>query len=131
MSLPIKALTAVLSQKFGEVIEKPLTVESVKDVCGEESAESIETIINAVEKLSDGAYKIKFDISLVRGQGYYTGTVFEIVSDKFKGSIAGGGRYDNLIGKFTGENIPAVGFSIGFERIFSLLTEAGYTNSRY
>ena len=113
--------------KFGEVIAKPLTVESVKDVCGEESAESIETIINAVEKLSDGAYKIKFDISLVRGQGYYTGTVFEIVSDKFKGSIAGGGRYDNLIGKFTGENIPAVGFSIGFERIFSLLTEAGYT----
>jgi histidyl-tRNA synthetase len=62
----------------------------------------------------------------VRGQGYYTGTVFEIVSDKFKGSIAGGGRYDNLIGKFTGENIPAVGFSIGFERIFALLTEAGY-----
>ena len=113
--------------KFGEVIAKPLTVESVKDVCGEESAESIETIINAVEKLSDGAYKIKFDISLVRGQGYYTGTVFEIVSDKFKGSIAGGGRYDNLIGKFTGENIPAVGFSIGFERIFSLLTEAEYT----
>ena len=113
--------------KFGEVIAKALTVESVKDVCGEESAESIETIINAVEKLSGGAYKIKFDISLVRGQGYYTGTVFEIVSDKFKGSIAGGGRYDNLIGKFTGENIPAVGFSIGFERIFSLLTEAGYT----
>ena len=111
--------------KFGEVIATPLAVESVKDVCGEESAESIETIINAVEKLSDGAYKIKFDISLVRGQGYYTGTVFEIVSDKFKGSIAGGGRYDNLIGKFTGENIPAVGFSIGFERIFSLLTEAG------
>ena len=56
--------------------EQYSTVESVKDVCGEESAESIETIINAVEKLSDGAYKIKFDISLVRGQGYYTGTVF-------------------------------------------------------
>ena len=102
-------------------VKSSLTVESVKDVCGEESAESIETIINAVEKLSDGAYKIKFDISLVRGQGYYTGTVFEIVSDKFKGSIAGGGRYDNLIGKFTGENIPAVGFSIGFERISHFL----------
>ena len=80
-----------------------------------------------LKNFRNGAYKIKFDISLVRGQGYYTGTVFEIVSDKFKGSIAGGGRYDNLIGKFTGENIPAVGFSIGFERIFSLLTEAGYT----
>lgn len=113
--------------KFGEIISKPLTLESVKAVCGEEAAESVETIIKSVEELAEGAYGIKFDISLVRGQGYYTGTVFEIVSNKFKGSIAGGGRYDNLIGKFTGENIPAVGFSIGFERIFALLTEAGYT----
>lgn len=95
-------------------------------MCGGEAAESVETIIKSVEELSKDAYSINFDISLVRGQGYYTGTVFEIVSDKFKGSIAGGGRYDNLIGKFTGENIPAVGFSIGFERIFALLTEAGY-----
>ena len=113
--------------KFGEIISKPLTLESVKAVCGEEAAESVETIIKSVEELAEGVYGIKFDISLVRGQGYYTGTVFEIVSNKFKGSIAGGGRYDNLIGKFTGENIPAVGFSIGFERIFALLTEAGYT----
>lgn len=113
--------------KFGEIISKPLTLESVKQICGGEAAESVETIIKSVAELAGGLYSIKFDISLVRGQGYYTGTVFEIVSDKFKGSIAGGGRYDNLIGKFTGENIPAVGFSIGFERIFALLTEAGYT----
>ena len=112
-------------EKFSEVIKKPLTLESVKEMCGE-SAESVETVINAVNELSGGKYGIKFDISLVRGQGYYTGTVFEIVSDKFRGSIAGGGRYDNLIGKFTGENIPAVGFSIGFERIFALLTDSGY-----
>ncbi|MGN0106837.1 MAG: histidine--tRNA ligase [Hominilimicola sp.] len=122
-----KGFDAGVIAKFGEIISKPLTIESVKEVCGEEAAESVETIIKSVDELSGGAYGIKFDISLVRGQGYYTGTVFEIVSDKFKGSIAGGGRYDNLIGKFTGENIPAVGFSIGFERIFALLTEAGYT----
>lgn len=112
--------------KFSQIISKPLTLESVKELGGGESVESVETIMNAVSELSQGAYKINFEISLVRGQGYYTGTVFEIVSDRFKGSIAGGGRYDNLIGKFTGENIPAVGFSIGFERIFVLLTEAGY-----
>lgn len=112
--------------KFGEIIAKPLTLSSVKEVCDAEIAEDMETIIKAAEELADGRYGICFDISLVRGQGYYTGTVFEIVSDKFKGSIAGGGRYDNLIGKFTGENIPAVGFSIGFERIFALLTESGY-----
>ena len=121
-----KGFDADAIAKFGEIISKPLTLESVKEVCGGEAAESVETIIKSVEELSEDAYSINFDISLVRGQGYYTGTVFEIVSDKFKGSIAGGGRYDNLIGKFTGENIPAVGFSIGFERIFALLTEAGY-----
>ena len=121
-----KGFDADAIEKFGEIISKPLTLESVKEVCGGEAAESVETIIKSVEELSEDAYSINFDISLVRGQGYYTGTVFEIVSDKFKGSIAGGGRYDNLIGKFTGENIPAVGFSIGFERIFALLTEAGY-----
>ena len=110
---------------FKEIIIKTLTLDSVKSLCGG-AAENIENIINAVNELSDGEYNIVFDISLVRGQGYYTGTVFEIVSDNFKGSIAGGGRYDNLIGKFTGENVPAVGFSIGFERIFAMLSEEDY-----
>lgn len=112
--------------KFAEIIAKPLTLDTVKSVCDAKAAEDISAIVSAIEELSDGKYGIEFDISLVRGQGYYTGTVFEIVSDKFKGSIAGGGRYDNLIGKFTGEEIPAVGFSIGFERIFAMLQESGY-----
>ena len=64
-------------------------------------------------------------MSLVRGQGYYTGTVFEVESIDFKGAVAGGGRYDNLIGKFLNEQVPAVGFSIGFERIFSILMQNG------
>lgn len=122
-----KGFVADAIKKFGDLISEPLTLESVKTACGTDAVQNIETIIKSIEELSEGKYDIKFDISLVRGQGYYTGTVFEIVSDKFRGSIAGGGRYDDLIGKFTGENIPAVGFSIGFERIFVLLTESGYT----
>lgn len=88
-------------------------------------AESLEHIINMVKELSGGAYEVVFDLSLVRGQGYYTGTVFEVESIDFKGAIAGGGRYDHLIGKFLNEEIPAVGFSIGFERIFTILMQNG------
>lgn len=112
-------------ERLNEIISKPLTLETVKELCGEHT-EKIETVIQSINELAQSKYSIEFDISLVRGQGYYTGIVFEIVSKNFRDSIAGGGRYDNLIGKFTGENIPAVGFSIGFERIFALLSEAGY-----
>lgn len=105
----------------------PLSLEDVKKYCTDEDAlNNVETIMNAVNEINGGNYSIQFDISLVRGQGYYTGTIFEIQSLDFKGSIAGGGRYDNLIGKFIGEDIPAVGFSIGFERIFAILSQAGY-----
>lgn len=112
-------------ERLVEIISKPLTLDTVKELCGEHT-EKLDAVIQSIRELAQGRYGIEFDISLVRGQGYYTGIVFEIVSKNFRGSIAGGGRYDNLIGKFTGENIPAVGFSIGFERIFALLTESGY-----
>lgn len=112
-------------ERLVEIISKPLTLDTVKELCGEHT-EKLDAVIQSTRELAQGRYGIEFDISLVRGQGYYTGIVFEIVSENFRGSIAGGGRYDNLIGKFTGENIPAVGFSIGFERIFALLTESGY-----
>ena len=90
-------------------------------------AEGVKYVIDKSAELSEGRYGIKYDVTLVRGQGYYTGAVFEIESPAFGGTIAGGGRYDGLIGRFTGENTPAVGFSIGFERIFSILAgkEAG------
>ncbi|MCL2159069.1 MAG: histidine--tRNA ligase [Oscillospiraceae bacterium] len=107
--------------------DMPITLKSVKNILGEEeSLASLEKIIAEVQRLSGGSYEIAFDISLVRGQGYYTGTVFEIESRDFERSIAGGGRYDNLIGKFTNEDIPAVGFSIGFEPIFCILKESGF-----
>lgn len=111
------------------IAKQPVTLEDVKSICGEdnEAAQRLENIIAAVKELSDNKYEIVYDITLVRGQGYYTGTVFEVESTEFRGAVAGGGRYDNLIGKFINEKIPAVGFSIGFERIFSILTDNGYT----
>ena len=118
-----KGFSSNAIESFSNLIANPVTLEDVKAKCGEEAVSGLEFIINASKELAGDKYGIVFDLSLVRGQGYYTGTVFEIVSDKFRGSIAGGGRYDNLIGKFTGENIPAVGFSIGFERIFAILSE--------
>ena len=65
----------------------------------------------------------QFDPTLVRGLGYYTGQVFEVVHPEMSGSVAGGGRYDKLIGRSLGHDVPACGFSIGFERIVDLLSQ--------
>ncbi len=62
----------------------------------------------------------------MRGQGYYTGIVFEVTCPAFGGAVGGGGRYDNMVGKFLGQSVPAVGFSIGFERIVGILLEQGF-----
>ena len=106
---------------------KPFTIEAAREMCNDtECIDRMEKIIAAARKFADGRYQVEYEMSLVRGQGYYTGTVFEVESLDFKGAVAGGGRYDNLIGKFLNESVPAVGFSIGFERIFSILTEMGY-----
>ena len=85
--------------------------------------DSLQHILDVSADLAGDRYEVVFDMTLVRGQGYYTGTVFEVESMEFNSSIAGGGRYDNLIGKFVKNPVPAVGFSIGFERIFSILQE--------
>ena len=125
----------LLSKEFdAEVVERfceffsteKITMDDVKALLGEADAiENLEYIMNSVTQIAGDTIKLEFDISLVRGQGYYTGTVFEIHSLEFSGAIGGGGRYDNLIGKFIGESIPAVGFSIGFERIFAILKDRG------
>lgn len=106
-------------------VEK-ITMDDVRALLGESDAiANLEYIMNSVNAIAGDSIKLDFDISLVRGQGYYTGTVFEIHSLEFSGAIGGGGRYDNLIGKFIGESVPAVGFSIGFERIFAILKDRG------
>lgn len=71
--------------------------------------------------------KVVFDVTLVRGMGYYTGTIYEVTLDGLNSSVAGGGRYDKMIGRITGNDVPACGFSIGFERIALLLSERGIT----
>ena len=83
-------------------------------------------IITAVEATKGDFFKLVFDPTLVRGMSYYTGTIFEIAMPEFGGSCGGGGRYDKMIGKFTGQDFPACGFSIGFERIIMLLLESGF-----
>ena len=106
--------------------EGDFTLESLKSRLEDKTpAESLEHIIDTVNELTGNAFELVFDLSLVRGQGYYTGTVFEVESIDFKGAVAGGGGYDHLIGKFLNEDIPAVGFSIGFERIFGILMNNG------
>lgn len=71
-------------------------------------------------------YPIEFEPTLVRGMGYYTGPIFEIESRDFKSSIAGGGRYDDLLSKFQKDSLPGVGVSIGFERILAILKEKNF-----
>ena len=103
------------------------SIESVAAMLEDKSlSDNLMNIIGTVNDLSDGKYGISYVPSLVRGQGYYTGVVFEITCAAFSGAVAGGGRYDGMIGKFLGQQVPAVGFSIGFERICGILLEQGY-----
>ena len=89
-------------------------------------ADDLTTIIESVMQAKTANFNLEFDPTLVRGMSYYTGPIFEISIDGFAGSVGGGGRYDEMIGKFTGTPTPATGFSIGFERIVMLLMEKGF-----
>ena len=84
---------------------------------------SLQEIIESVSATKDADFEMVFDPTLVRGMSYYTGTIFEIAMPQLGGSCGGGGRYDKMIGRFTGNDVPACGFSIGFERIILLLLE--------
>lgn len=100
--------------------------ETLKDVLEEEVSQSLTEIISSVEAVKEADFEMVFDPTLVRGMSYYTGTIFEIAIPEFGGSCGGGGRYDKMVGKFTGNDVPACGFSIGFERIVLLLLENGF-----
>ena len=84
-------------------------------------------IMETVKDVAETEFGLVFDPTLVRGMSYYTGTIFEVSMEGFGGSVAGGGRYDKMIGKFTGMETPACGFSIGFERIVTILLDNGFT----
>lgn len=105
-------------------------IQYLREVLGEYleagTAEDMETIIATVDEVKSADFKIVFDPTLVRGMSYYTGPIFEISMDEYGGSMGGGGRYDEMIGKFTGNDTCACGFSIGFERIVMLLLERDF-----
>lgn len=115
---------------FRSVTNDIAGVRYMKDTLGncldEGVAENLETIISTVGALKSADFNISFDATLVRGMSYYTGPIFEISMDEFGGSVGGGGRYDEMIGKFTGNDTCACGFSIGFERIVMLLLERDF-----
>ncbi|MBR7090560.1 MAG: histidine--tRNA ligase [Lachnospiraceae bacterium] len=121
-------------EKYADLLNKAVNGEaslgSIMDTVGDELAKdpvtNLEEIITAVEASKQADFKMVFDPTLVRGMSYYTGTIFEIAIPEFGGSCGGGGRYDEMVSKFTGQSVPACGFSIGFERIVLLLTEKGF-----
>lgn len=86
---------------------------------------ALRRVLDTVEAQAAGRFKLAFDATLVRGMGYYTGPIFEIEHGDSTSSIAGGGRYDRMIGRFIGRDVPATGFSIGFERVIGILMERG------
>lgn len=101
-----------LGEKLGQVLPKEVT-------------ENLAFIMDTVTAVAETEFQLSFDPTLVRGMSYYTGTIFEVSMEGFGGSVAGGGRYDKMIGKFTGVDTPACGFSIGFERIVTILLDRG------
>ena len=115
---------------FDKVTNDIAGINFIKDTLGDfldsEVSENLKTIIESVDATKSADFRLSFDPTLVRGMSYYTGPIFEISMDEFGGSVGGGGRYDEMIGKFTGKDTCACGFSIGFERIVMLLLERDY-----
>ena len=110
---------------FGETGEQ-----SCADFCrnraltfAEDVPGNLDAILTCVKTQVPSDVTLVFDPTLVRGMGYYTGTIFEVTLDAYQFAVAGGGRYDEMIGKFSGQKVPACGFSIGFERIITVLRD--------
>lgn len=125
-------LEDLLKGKEGEA-QAQIIEDFITRTCGDKIeagvAQSLATIMQAAGGMIDKDITLKFDPTLVRGMGYYTGTIFEITIDNYSFSIAGGGRYDKMVGKFSGQDAPACGFSIGFERIYTILKDIGWKSS--
>lgn len=122
----VKTYLSLFDEVASDVSGVRYLKEKLGDYLSDETADGLELIMSSVEAAKECDFKLRFTPTLVRGQSYYTGTIFEVTMDDFGGSVAGGGRYDKMIGKFTGQDTPACGFSIGFERIVMLLLENGY-----
>lgn len=103
---------------------------SLKDATADAAFSAIPPLRKVIETVSasaNGRFEVIFDPTLVRGMGYYTGQIFEISIEGYSYSMGGGGRYDKMVGKFSGRDVPACGYSIGFERIVGVLADRGFT----
>ena len=100
--------------------------EGLADVLDPKVLDGLDEILSCVQAGASGDFKLAFDPTLVHDMNYYTGTIFEVELPGFSGSIAGGGRYDEMVGHFCGQKVCACGFSIGFERIITILKDQGY-----
>ena len=126
---PKEAIEKYLSLFTGvEQAEDGITylAETLGDYLEADVVQSMQEISASVTSTKTADFELVFDPTLVRGMSYYTGTIFEIAIPEFGGSCGGGGRYDKMVGNFTGKDVPACGFSIGFERIIMLLMESGF-----
>jgi histidyl-tRNA synthetase len=112
-----------------DLLASSATPAALRSLLGERVDESVwralQRILDTVETQAAGRFRLVFDATLVRGMGYYTGPIFEVQHGGDTSSIAGGGRYDRMVGKFIGRDVPSTGFSIGFERVISILLERG------
>jgi histidyl-tRNA synthetase len=96
----------------------------IRDETGRSALENLRAIVRLLGG-TRAASKMRVDPSLARGLSYYTGAIMEVAVTDLAGSLGGGGRYDNLIGMFSGEDIPACGFSLGLERVLVVMAERG------
>jgi histidyl-tRNA synthetase len=116
-------------QRLLDLLGTSATPAALRPVLGAAADEAVwrglQRILDTVEAHAAGRVRLVFDATLVRGMGYYTGPIFEIQHGDSTSSIAGGGRYDRMIGRFIGRDVPATGFSIGFERVIGILMERG------
>ncbi|HEU5347171.1 MAG TPA: histidine--tRNA ligase [Ktedonobacterales bacterium] len=123
---PIQRVMSVLEGFWQERGDFATTRAALPSNLPVEPLDRLERIVNTLSSQAGERFTVIFDPTLVRGMGYYTGNVFEIEAPGYSGSIAGGGRYDKMIGKLLGRDVPASGFSIGFERLIQILEERGY-----
>ena len=111
-STPERSNHAVLEALRGQLLQPE----------AQQALNELETLVSFTMDAPAGPH-IRLAPALARGLSYYTGPIFEVVSTDFSGSLGGGGRYDNLVGMFSNKQVPAVGFSLGLERILLLMEE--------
>ena len=125
--LGIDGVSEEMKERFGDKVAQATSSWLSTIATSSEVPESLREIFEAVEKLHPG--KLRFDPTLVRGMGYYTGSIFEIEHPASGSSIGGGGRYDGMVGKWLGTDVAAVGISIGFERVAELVSDSPATSN--